>query len=248
MDGEDLKSEGIPDVAKLKEKYSPRRKLASPQRGPSEALAKKYRMFAVSPGRKGVRSTENSGTGEIEKLERGRLLQVPVRLPPSSSSEEDSELLKGRRGQRVHSPTRRHTSPDTLGGSVRTSGSPLRRLTIAEIEQQCSPKRQRMEEVRGKAKVSFNQDVKFNDTSGMKKLNDLNDTSVDTLLIRGADEDDKESLRRALKNIATKIESVEETQQTMLGFINEATSRLQSQLDDLKKTLNNMENDSSNVN
>ena len=247
MNGEDIKNEGIPDVNKLKGKYSPRRKLDSPQRGPSEALAKKYKMFAISPGRKGVRSVENSRSGEIEKLETGRLLQAPVRLPPSSSSEEDSEYFKGRRRQKVYSPTRRHASPDTLGGSVRTSGSPLRRLTIAEIEQQCSPKRWQMEEGRAKAKVSFNQDVKFNDTSGIKKLNDLSDTSVDTLFVNKVDEDDKESLRKAIKDVATKIESVEETQQNILRFINDATTRLQSQLDDLKKTLNNMANNPNNL-
>lgn len=183
-----------PDIEKLKEKYSPQKKIPPPQRGPSESFAKKYKVFATAPRRNFTVPTKNANGTDM------RGIHMNILEPPSIGSRSGSPV---RSDDSISSGS--SMRPFSSGGlsPIRRSGSPIRRRNISEIEQERSDgyfkrgkestKRQYIDNRNSgtpilevappmkKQKVSFNQEVEFNDTFTTSSLNDENGPNASSI-------------------------------------------------------------------
>lgn len=112
-----------PDISKLKEKYSPQRRLKSPSRGRTEEFNKNYKIFAKAPQRSlsdvKLERPHSSDSTVKSSTNGGRGYGEPNTLPRKTLS--SSENIRSLHLGVDHSP-------------VRTSGSPIRRKRIADLD------------------------------------------------------------------------------------------------------------------
>ncbi|CCE86081.1 Piso0_005730 [Millerozyma farinosa CBS 7064] len=233
-----------PDISKLKEKYSPQRRLKSPSRGGSEEFSKNYKIFAKAPQRS--------------------LSDVKLERPHSSDLAVKNSTNGGRGYGEPNSSPRKTLSSENIRplhlgvdhSPVRTSGSPVRRKRIADLDhpeahhttaQQVSDSHVRLK----KQKVSFDDRVEVDrsmsaelkadqtsstemptDSKGGDVGNNTNDNEIPTTLHR---------LEVSLSEIHQRLDYIESRQITLEKFIHiyKPTSNLADRVEQLEKKLEN---------
>lgn len=183
-----------PNIEKLKEKYSPQKKIPPPSRGPSESFSKNYKVFATAPKRNSI-TINPRNMNSLEKKDLNISLFAPKMLASRNSSPEiRSDDSLGSNGPKRLS---------TTGGlsPIRRSGSPVRRRHISEIEMQLNQDstkgnidtherigslgeniKHQEPHVTKRQRVSFNKEVEYNDTFTTSSLNDENALHTATIM------------------------------------------------------------------
>lgn len=231
-----------PNILKLKEKYSPQRRLKSPSRGGSEVFNKNYQIFAKAPRR---------SLGDV-KLERPHSSDLIQRSNTDGAQDyENSKSLSRKIG--LFSENR----PMHLGidpSPVRTSGSPVRRKRIAELDHSegLHTNELILADSHGrvkKQKVSFDDRVAIDrsmsaelktekmslnevttDNKGEQMENDNNDNEILRTLHR---------IEASLLDVHQRLDYMESRQITLEKFIHifKPTSNLSDRIEQLEKKL-----------
>lgn len=173
-----------PDILKLKEKYSPQKRIPPPSRGPSASFSKNYKVFATAPKRNGTRNI-TSLNGNVLFANNEKPLVPAPQLSRNSSPEIRSDDSMGSTGSR--------RAPNSSLSPIRRSGSPIRRRHISEIEQEVTRESQKRihdsdslgvnktlqsenmaTEIQPtkRPRVSFNDEVQYDNTFTTSDLND----------------------------------------------------------------------------
>lgn len=242
-----------PDIVKLKEKYSPQKRIPPPSRGPSESFSKNYKVFATAPKRTGItRNSRNINGTETQDLS-VNLLAPPILISRNGSPETRSDDSLSSSGPKRSSST---------GGlsPIRRSGSPVRRRHISEIELELNHSlfkgsmgsnqgvsltlgdKVRHEEPQPtkRQKVSFNQEVEYNDTFTTSSLNDENSlhaTKISDSMVRGYDNYQRKLIERTQeKENAYEYSPNKNNAMRIDRFMEEVNLRLKS-LEDTQKEL-----------
>ena len=243
-----------PDIVKLKEKYSPQKRIPPPSRGPTESFSKNYKVFATAPKRTGItRNSRNINGTEIQDLSINSL------GPPILGSRNGSPEIRSDDSLSSNGPRR----PSSTGGlsPIRRSGSPIRRRHISEIELELNNnllKRNvgsnhgissnledkiKYEESQPtkRQKVSFNQEVEYNDTFTTSSLNDednMHATKISESNVRGYDNDQRKLVerRQEKENIYENSSLNKNDTMKIDRFIKEVNLRLKS-LEDTQKEI-----------
>ncbi|CUM51710.1 unnamed protein product [Debaryomyces tyrocola] len=242
-----------PDIVKLKEKYSPQKRIPPPSRGPSESFSKNYKVFATAPKRAGITSNSRNINGtEIQDL------SINLLAPPILRSRNGSPEIRSDDSLSSNGPKR---SSSTGGLSpIRRSGSPVRRRHISEIELELNNKlfkgslgsdnginstlgdKIRYEEPQPtkRQKVSFNQEVEYNDTFTTSSLNDENNmhaTKIPESKVRAYDNDHRKLVERRQEKENVHETSINKNNTMRINkFMEEVNLRMKS-LEDTQKEL-----------
>lgn len=217
------------DLEKLKEKYSPSKRMAPPLRGPSESSVNLYRVFASPPRRR------SPGKRDMD---------IPFKREENVFRKEDAPIMEV---QSTTSSERKHNINDSNArksnyfervSPVRTSGSPLRRRHIREIEDRArGTQRESLElsyssikkadpaehedEQEHKAKkhrVSFNNEVAYNDTLTVAELNDTDRGHLKNERSYGTEkfECEMKQILQMLQEVKERLQKVEKNQENLL--------------------------------
>lgn len=232
-----------PDISKLKEKYSPQRRLKSPSRGGCDEFNKNYKIFAKAPQRSlsdvKLERPHSSDLTVNSSTNGGRGYREPNSLPRKTLS--SSENIRPLHLGVDHSP-------------VRTSGSPIRRRRIADLDHleghhNTEPKMLDSHTRPKKQKVSFDDRVAIDrsmsaelktdqislteatpDSKGGQIENNTNDNELLSTLHR---------LEVSLLEIHQRLDYIESRQITLEKFIHifKPTSNLADRVEQLEKKL-----------
>ncbi|CUM46119.1 uncharacterized protein AC631_01423 [Debaryomyces fabryi] len=252
-----------PNIEKLKEKYSPQKRIPPPSRGPSESFSKNYKVFATAPKRNGTIRNPRNING-IEKQD----LTINLLAPPILASRNSSPEIRSDDSLSSNGPKRLSTS----GGlsPIRRSGSPVRRRHISEIELELNHEsikgntethervgslgekaRYQESQATKRQKVSFNNEVEYNDTFTTSSLNDDIDLHTATILdskVRNYNNEkikstitegpqEKANVRvnvlnmsraarsdRFMEEVDLRLKSLEDTQKELLDILSKSTA------------------------
>lgn len=243
-----------PDIVKLKEKYSPQKRIPPPSRGPSESFSKNYKVFATAPKRAGIsRNSRNNNGTEIHDL------SINLLAPPILGSRNGSPEIRSDDSLSSNGPKR---SSNTGGLSpIRRSGSPVRRRHISEIELELNDSlfkgnvgsnhgvsstlgdkiRHEEPQPTKRQKVSFNHEVEYNDTFTTSSLNDENNlhvTKIPESKMRGYDNEQRKLVERRQEEENAHENSPNKNNSMRINrFMEEVNLRLESLEDTQKKLL-----------